>query len=104
MANRRDIEAYRILLLIIQSLVDDPGAVQIEIQLGTHSATFHIKADPRNAPLLIGKSGRNARAIRTVMAAVGDKGDRYYHVTIDDDRRDRAAAMQSSFYSAPPRE
>jgi predicted RNA-binding protein YlqC (UPF0109 family) len=80
-ANRRDIEPYRILLLINQSLVDDPGAVQIEIQLGTYSTTFHVRADARSAPLLIGKSGRNARAIRTVMAAVGDKGGWHYHVT-----------------------
>jgi predicted RNA-binding protein YlqC (UPF0109 family) len=82
-ADRRELEAYRILLLIVHSLVDDPDAVEIGITLTDTSTTFRVKADGRNLALLLGRAGRTARSIRTVMAAVGHTHKWNYHFVIE---------------------
>ena len=83
MADHRELEAYRILLLIVHSLVDDSDAVEIGITLGVESTTFRVKADERTTALLLGRGGRMARSIRIVMTAIGNKHKWHYYFLIE---------------------
>ena len=85
MADHREVEAYRILLLIVRHLVHDPDAVEIEIRLGELGTTFHIRADRRSTAFLLGKQGRTARSIRTILGAMGIKSRRKYYLEIEGD-------------------
>jgi hypothetical protein len=82
MADHGEIEAYKVLLLIVGSLVDDPDAVKVEIAIGIHGTLFHISADQRNTALLLGRQGRTARSIRTILTGMGKKERWRYDVEI----------------------
>lgn len=88
MAGHRELEAYRVLLLIIGALIDDPEAVVVELRPGEDATTFHITADPRGASLLIGNRGRMARSIRTVMVGLGMQARWRYHLEVEGDSSD----------------
>jgi uncharacterized protein len=88
MAGHGEVEAYRILLLIVRSLVDDPDAVRIEIALDPQSTIFHISADQRNTALLLGRQGRTMQSIRTILTGMGTKARWRYHIEIEDNPLD----------------
>ena len=84
MVGHGEVEAYRILLLIVRSLVDDPDAVRIEIALDSQSTIFHVSADERNTALLLGRQGRTVQSIRTILAGIGMKARWRYQLEIED--------------------
>jgi predicted RNA-binding protein YlqC (UPF0109 family) len=88
MAGHGEVEAYRILLLIVSHLVDDPDTVEIEIILGEHGTMFHVRADQRNTAFLLGKQGRTARSIRTIMGAIGRKACWNYYIEFEGNTTD----------------
>ena len=96
MADSRELEASRILMLIIRSLVDDPGAIHVEAQQGIHGITFHVKANGRNLGQLIGHSGRNARSIAVVLQAIGNRHKQSYNVSVGDAKAEHPAALPST--------
>ena len=58
---------------IITSLVSDVSSVSINEIDGEKSTTFEVKVASSDMGKVIGKEGRIARAIRTVMKAVASK-------------------------------
>ena len=56
-----------------RSLVDDPESVRVTEVQGETSSTLQLSAAPEDMGKLIGRGGRTARAIRTVMRAAGTK-------------------------------
>ena len=62
-----------ILETIILNLVDDKTSVQIEEKNNEKSVTFEVKVAEKDMGKVIGKEGRIAKAIRTVMKAVGGR-------------------------------
>lgn len=62
-----------ILNTIIASLVDDKDAVEINEINGTQSVVFEVKVAESDMGKIIGKQGRIAKSIRTVMKAVANK-------------------------------
>jgi predicted RNA-binding protein YlqC (UPF0109 family) len=60
-----------VLEYIARNLVDDPDAVSIEVVEGGRSTTFQLSVAPEDMGKVIGKRGRTARAIRTLMKAAG---------------------------------
>jgi predicted RNA-binding protein YlqC (UPF0109 family) len=87
MAGHGEAEAYRILLLIVHHLADNPGEVRIEIVRGPHSTTLRINADQRDTSFLLGRDGRTADSIRVVLAGIGRKAHWPYHLEIEGDAR-----------------
>ena len=58
---------------IAKALVDDPSAVTvIEIE-GQHSKVLELKVAPEDLGKVIGRQGRTARSLRTIVAAAGLK-------------------------------
>lgn len=62
-----------ILETIILSLVDDKSAVQIKEQEKEKTIAFEVKVADKDMGKVIGKEGKIAKSIRTVMKAVGSK-------------------------------
>ncbi len=62
-----------ILQTIIENLVDNPDAVEIKQTDETNSVLFEVKVAESDMGKVIGKQGRTAKSIRTVMKAVAAK-------------------------------
>lgn len=62
-----------ILELIITNLVDDKDSVSIEEVEEAKSVTYKVKVSKEDMGKVIGKQGRVARSIRTVMKSVSAK-------------------------------
>lgn len=62
-----------ILKIIIENLVDDKEAVEVNEINGTQSVVFEVKVAEGDMGKIIGKQGRIAKSIRTVMKAVASK-------------------------------
>ena len=62
-----------ILQTIISNLVDDKQAIEIKEVDGEKSIIFEVKVAEKDMGKVIGKQGRLAQSIRTVMKAVAGK-------------------------------
>ena len=62
-----------ILQTIIENLVDNSGAVEIKQTDEANSVLFEVKVAENDMGKVIGKQGRTAKSIRTVMKAVAAK-------------------------------
>ena len=62
-----------ILNTLIVNLVDDKDAVEVNEINGTQSVVFEVKVAENDMGKIIGKQGRIAKSIRTVMKAVASK-------------------------------
>ena len=59
--------------LIITSLVSEPSEVSINEQDGEKEITFQVKVKETDMGKVIGKEGRIAKAIRTIMKSIANK-------------------------------
>lgn len=65
------------LLYIVKALVDEPDEVEINVVEGEKSTIFELKVAQPDIGKVIGKSGRIAKAIRTILnAAIARSGKR----------------------------
>ena len=61
---------------IAQALVDNPEQVQVEEVAGRQSSVFELKVAKEDLGKVIGKQGRTAHAIRTILTAASGKTKR----------------------------
>ncbi|MBQ3258951.1 MAG: KH domain-containing protein [Clostridia bacterium] len=75
-----------LLITIAQGLVEDPAAVSVTQDEPTEDGTivFHLTVAPDDMGRIIGKQGRIAKAMRTVMRAAATRQDAKVMVEIDD--------------------
>ena len=52
---------------IAKSLVDDPGAVEVTTVRGSHATVLELRVAPDDKGIVIGRHGRVANAIRTLL-------------------------------------
>jgi predicted RNA-binding protein YlqC (UPF0109 family) len=65
------------LLYIVKALVDEPDEVEIHVVEGEKSTIFELKVATPDIGKVIGKNGRIAKAIRTILnAAIAKSGKR----------------------------
>ncbi len=69
---------------IAQSLVDNPDGVVVDETVNDNGTLLELKVDPSDMGKIIGKQGRIAKAIRTVVKAVASKEDKKVRVDIID--------------------
>ncbi|MDA2920188.1 KH domain-containing protein [Desulfobacterota bacterium AH_259_B03_O07] len=62
-----------LLTLIAQSLVDNPEKVEVREVTGEQTAVLELKVAPDDLGKIIGKQGRTAKAIRTILGAAAAK-------------------------------
>ncbi|MCL4500578.1 MAG: KH domain-containing protein [Deltaproteobacteria bacterium] len=58
---------------IAQSLVDNPDAVQVTEIEGEQTSVIELKVAKEDLGKVIGKQGRTARAMRTILSAASTK-------------------------------
>ncbi|MBB6622985.1 KH domain-containing protein [Clostridium gasigenes] len=70
--------------VIARSLVDNPSEVSVNELQGEQSIILELKVAPEDMGKVIGKQGRIAKAIRTVVKAAAIKDDKKVVVEIID--------------------
>lgn len=58
---------------IAKALVDNPAAVRVSAVEGEQTTVLELRVDQTDLGKVIGKQGRTARAIRTLLGAAGMK-------------------------------
>ena len=70
--------------LIVLSLVDDPSAVEVIVRDEGHSSIIEVKVAPDDAGKVIGRQGRIAKEIRSLMRSVAQRQGKRISVDIVD--------------------
>ena len=67
---------------IARALVDVPDAVQVEADNREESTVLRLRVAPEDVGKVIGKQGRTARSVRTILGAVSMKLHHRYTLDI----------------------
>ncbi|QHI73204.1 KH domain-containing protein [Aminipila terrae] len=67
---------------IAKSLVDDPDAVEVKEVEGKQAVVIELRVAPNDMGKVIGKQGRIAKALRTVVKAAATKANKKVVVEI----------------------
>ena len=71
---------------LVKGIVDHPDDVEVELVTGRRGRTLEVRVNPEDLGKVIGRNGRTAKALRTVMAALGGRGLRVDVVDTDEVR------------------
>jgi len=66
---------------IARALVDNPEQVSVTEIKGTHTSVLELKVDKSDLGKVIGKQGKTARAIRTILSGASGKAKK--HVVLE---------------------
>ena len=69
---------------LARRLVDEPEAVRVETEEREDAVVFQLHVAPDDVGKVIGKQGRMARALRSVVRASGARADERYMLEIAD--------------------
>jgi predicted RNA-binding protein YlqC (UPF0109 family) len=69
---------------LARRLVDDPEAVRVETEEREDAVVFHLHVAPDDVGKVIGRQGRLARALRSIVRAGGARADRRFLLEIAD--------------------
>lgn len=64
---------------LVRGIVDNPDDVQVRAKTGRRGETLEVRVNPDDLGRVIGRSGRTAKSIRTVVNAINDGA----HVRVD---------------------
>jgi predicted RNA-binding protein YlqC (UPF0109 family) len=67
---------------IVKALVDQPGQVSVSEIVGDNTNVLELKVAKSDMGKVIGKQGRNAQALRTILSAAAGKTRRRYVLEI----------------------
>lgn len=82
---------------VCKSLVDNPEDVKVTQIDGEQTTILELRVHQSDLGKVIGKQGRTARAIRTILAAAGMKQKRRFNLEIIErfeDREDRSGSTE----------
>lgn len=86
MANLQDVSVEALMKELVESiakaLVDRPEAVEVRAIEGTQATVLELRTDPSDVGKVIGREGRTAKAIRTLLGAGGMKVHKRYTLEI----------------------
>ncbi len=75
---------------LVRGIVEHEDDVQVDLTTGRRGRTLQVRVHPDDLGKVIGRAGRTATALRTVMTAVGGRGIRVD--VVDTDRDSYSAA------------
>jgi uncharacterized protein len=76
----------RLLQMIIRLLVNSPDEVRVVSTSDNNSTIFQVSVAPNEAGQIIGKQGRTARSLRTLLSSMGVAAKTRYSLDILDHR------------------
>jgi predicted RNA-binding protein YlqC (UPF0109 family) len=68
---------------LVKGIVDHPADVQVDLLTNRRGKTLEVRVHPDDLGKVIGRGGRTAKALRTVMTGVGGRGLRVDVVDTD---------------------
>lgn len=68
---------------LVKGIVDNPDEVQVASRTLRRGRVLEVRVHPEDLGKVIGRSGRTARALRTVVSALGGRGVRVDLVDVD---------------------
>ena len=68
---------------LVRGIVDHPDEVQVDLKNLRRGRVLEVRVHPDDLGKVIGRGGRTARALRTVMGALGGRGVRVDLVDVD---------------------
>ena len=69
---------------IVRSLVDQPECVEVNVVEGEKSTILELRVSPDDIGKVIGKQGRSAKALRTILSATATKSGKHASLEILD--------------------
>jgi predicted RNA-binding protein YlqC (UPF0109 family) len=75
---------------IARALVDEPGAVVVDAVERDENTVLRLRVAPADVGKVIGKQGRTARSMRTILGAVSMKHHHRYTLDILEEDGDKA--------------
>ncbi len=76
--------AQAVLEYVARHIVDDPDAIRIEVEERRRGIELHLNVAPDDMGKVIGRRGRVAQALRTVVRAAGAREGVEVNVAIED--------------------
>jgi predicted RNA-binding protein YlqC (UPF0109 family) len=67
---------------IAKALVDTPASMAVNEVAGEHATVYELRVAESDLGKVIGKQGRTARSLRTLLTAVGTKMNRRFTLEI----------------------
>lgn len=77
-----------LLIAMVEKLVDDPDSLHVDIDSSDSNTTFRLYVAPDDLGKVIGKQGRTARSLRTILSAIGSKANLRVQLDVLEDRED----------------
>ncbi len=71
---------------LVRGIVDHPDEVRVDMRELRRGQVLEVRVHPDDLGKVIGRGGRTAKALRTVMAALGGRGVRVDLVDVDEVR------------------
>jgi uncharacterized protein len=71
---------------LVKGIVDNPDDVTVDLVTNRRGRTLEVRVNPEDLGKVIGRNGRTAKALRTVMTALGGRGVRVDVVDTDEVR------------------
>ncbi|MDQ1706784.1 MAG: uncharacterized protein QOF18_3150 [Frankiaceae bacterium] len=71
---------------LVRGIVDHPDDVQVDLRTLRRGQVLEVRVHPDDLGKVIGRAGRTAKALRTVMSALGGRGIRVDLVDVDEVR------------------
>jgi hypothetical protein len=68
---------------LVRGIVANPDTVRVELTTGRRGRTVEVHVHPDDLGKVIGRSGRTATALRTLVAGIGGRGIRLDVVDTD---------------------
>ena len=69
---------------LVRGIVEHPDDVEVDRRGGRRGTTVEIRVHPEDVGKVIGRNGRTAKALRTIVGAVGGRGIRVDIVDTDE--------------------
>jgi predicted RNA-binding protein YlqC (UPF0109 family) len=71
---------------LVRGIVDNPDDVAVDMVTNRRGRTLEVRVNPDDLGKVIGRNGRTAKALRTVVTALGGRGVRVDVVDTDEVR------------------
>jgi uncharacterized protein len=68
---------------LVKGIVDNPDDVRVGMRAMRRGSVLEVRVHPDDLGKVIGRNGRTARALRTVVGALGGRGVRVDLVDVD---------------------
>ena len=75
-------ETQDALIRLVQLMVDEPDDVVLDEIPGRDSTLFELQVAPDDLGKVIGRQGRTARSLRSLLSARGDEDGEHYELEI----------------------